>query len=94
MKKYLDKEKNSFGSSQECNLKEVPAEEKQDDIVNDEHENGEEFPNVDKPKYSSLVFIFILIAQGLINLADRSHVTQNLVTTEAQYIFLLIVFAK
>ena len=44
-------------------------------------------------EYSSVVFIF-LIAPVAINLADRSHVTQNLVTTEAQYIFLLIVFAK
>ena len=42
----------------------------------------------------SLVFIFMLIAKVPINLADSSHVTQNLDTTEAEYIFLLIVFAS
>ena len=41
-----------------------------------------------------LVFIFMLIAKVPINLADSSHVTQNLDTTEAEYIFLLIVFAS
>ena len=36
----------------------------------------------------------MLIAKVPINLADSSHVTQNLDTTEAEYIFLLIVFAS